>query len=114
MTRPAKLTPAMVGALRMAAREPIRYYRGGWYSIGIEAGYDQRDHAFGRKVERGTDEPAGIVGRVEGDPNAAESTVRALTERGLLEIDGDVNQPNIYEWRWTLTDAGRKALEDAK
>ena len=88
-----KITPSMERYLRLAAMDEIRYYKGGFYSIPFHLGQDQRHH-----------HAAGA----EALTSAPPQTLRALVSRGLLDVSA---APDIYARRWTITAAGRAALE---
>lgn len=97
----SKPTPAQVAALRLAARDAIRYYKGGAYMIPADAGdcqrtWTQRFHAA----------PL---------PGTTPQTLRACTARGWLDAITLPNPPaaTVYDHRWTLTDAGRAVLDAA-
>lgn len=87
-----KPTPAQLAALRLAATEAIRYYRGGWYSVPSEVGEDQVSHSIAAL----------------GSKSIPERTLHALIENGLV---ASPRTSNLYDRRWTLTDAGRAVLD---
>jgi hypothetical protein len=84
-----KPTESQLQALRLAAAEPIRYYKGGWYSVPAIMVDQQHPAVGGACVTR--------------------HTVNACVTRGWLEVEGG----EIYACRWRLTDAGRVVLAEA-
>lgn len=84
MTRAVQPTAAQLLALKLAAVEPIRYYKGGWYSIPDVLGDDQRDPMVGGKW-------------------TTPATLQSCVDRGWLTCTGGT----IYEVRWPITAAGR-------
>lgn len=96
-------TPAQIAALRLAAREPIRYYRGGYYSITERLGLDQRDHPrLGGLSSAETRDPTSYV---------SIGTLRSLVGRGWID-DSPLDSSSIYATRWTITPAGRAVLDE--
>lgn len=79
------LTPQQLDALRLAAVEPIRYYKGGYYTTPIVGGVDQRQTCS--KI-----------------PTISPATLKALMKQGLLAVESD---QDIYACRWVITDVGR-------
>ncbi len=85
------MTTPQQTALQLAAREPLRYYRGGWHSIPAVGGDDQ---------QRARTAFAG--------PSVTAVTLRACVTRGWLSWQ---SEGGIYAQRWTLTDEGREAIK---
>jgi hypothetical protein len=87
----SKLSRPQLRALGLAASEPIRYFKGGWYSL-ASAGSGQS-----------------LARALTPDELVNPTTLHALVDRGMLVREG-LNQPSIYVQRWIITDAGRAAL----
>lgn len=102
----SKPTPAQISALRLAQKEAIRYYKGGWYSIPAMYGPHQNTPQVSEECAKN-----GTLATNSVSP----STLRACEERGWLserhrdECDGH-SGPIVYCLRWTITDAGRTVL----
>lgn len=95
----ARPTKAQIAALRLAQRDPIRYYKGGAYSIPSVCGDWQLSTT---------------LPRLDDKTGTTPQSIRACVERGWLVRSGDSIGPtgyhNIYADRWTITDAGRAVL----
>jgi hypothetical protein len=104
---PMKPTPAQIAALRLAARDAIRYYRGGWYSV--PAMYGPRQDAPRVTVE------CAQTGTEASNISASPATLRACAARGWLDAITLPKPPalTVYDRRWTLTPAGRAVIEAA-
>lgn len=94
MTRP---TPAQLTALRLAAIEPIRYFKGGWYSIPSLAGENQTLHEFTMRRDI---------------PSTNAGTLRACCGKGWIQAPTREECADIYSCRWVITDAGRSATTE--
>lgn len=92
------MTPAQVLGLRLAAREEIRYYRSGWFSIPAEAGPDGES---ARQAEIRARAASTSV------PSVSGRTIASLVRRGLLAC---ARGADWFEHRWSITEAGRQAL----
>lgn len=86
---PPRPTAAQLEALRLAAIEPVRYFKGGWYSTPTVLG-SQHSPAVGGAY-------------------TSPQTLRACVSRGWFDETG----ADIYARRWTITAAGRAALSAA-
>lgn len=95
----SKLSFAQLKALRFAQTEPIRFFKGGFYT--------NNSVSWVKGLTDGSRVPVTYV---------PAGTVRSLVERGLLDekhaddcvCDGEI----IYCLRWSLTEKGRQALAE--
>ncbi len=85
----SKPTAAQLLALRLAAKESIRYYKGGWYSI--------PDCVIGSDNQQAHGAVATTI---------SPATLKSCVARGWLSESGE----DIYAKRWEITDLGRVVL----
>lgn len=91
MTKP---TYSQIDTLQLASSGPIRYYKGGYYTTPAIAGTeDQRTELYGKRVTDYT----------------RTTTLRVCVRNGWLTDNGAAN---IYDRRWSITEAGRAVLKE--
>lgn len=87
-------TAAQLAALKLAVREPIRYFSGGWYSTPAVAGTERIAETF--CSDAGYTWP---------------TVLRACVKHGWMDHE---SRENVYDRRWTITDSGRAELAKGK
>lgn len=85
-------TPTMLACLRLAAVEPLAYFRGGWYAP--LSGRDQQAPRIGFAGE-----------------HVPPASLRACVVRGWLNDSGP---GSIYARRWTITEEGRRVIQETE